>query len=498
MTANTASRISPRIATAPPARLHGSLGVGSIVFMVVAAAAPLTTMGGGTPVGILLGNGAGFPALFLVVGGALLLFSVGLSAMSRHIPKAGAFFSYVAFGLNPAAGLAAAMLALVTYTAVQVGVYALLGLQISGLLAALGVDSVPWWLCSLLAVACVALLGYRHIDVSSKVLGVLLIAEIGVVIVLSIAIVAAGGAHGLNLAPFTPAQIFSGNPGVGLMFAAASFIGFESTAVYRDEAKDPKKTIARATYTALIAITVFYAVATWALVMGWGVDDVVTAAANSLTSGNMLQLTGSTYIAEWYGTLITVLPITSLFACVLSFHNVLTRYLHSMSSAGTMPASLSTVHGKHHSPSRASLVQTVSAFVIVATFAIFGLDPYAQAFTWFSGVTTLGFVVLMAFTCFAVLAFFRRNPGTEPSMWKRAVAPAIGLVALLAFTAIVTVNFPLLVGDVDATGTAAPGPLTFFLIGVVVIFPVIGLVQAFVLRRRSPESYRKIVDSIAE
>ena len=41
--------------------LSGTLGVGSIVFMVVAAAAPLTVIAGTVPLGIAAGNGAGVP-----------------------------------------------------------------------------------------------------------------------------------------------------------------------------------------------------------------------------------------------------------------------------------------------------------------------------------------------------------------------------------------------------------------------------------------------------
>ena len=42
--------------------LSGSLGVGAIIFMVVAAAAPLTVVAGSVPIGILAGNGPGYPA----------------------------------------------------------------------------------------------------------------------------------------------------------------------------------------------------------------------------------------------------------------------------------------------------------------------------------------------------------------------------------------------------------------------------------------------------
>ncbi|TIW71789.1 MAG: amino acid permease, partial [Mesorhizobium sp.] len=42
-----------------------SLGVGAITFMVISAAAPLTAVAGGTPLGMLMGNGAGFAGTYL-------------------------------------------------------------------------------------------------------------------------------------------------------------------------------------------------------------------------------------------------------------------------------------------------------------------------------------------------------------------------------------------------------------------------------------------------
>ena len=57
--------------------------------MVVAAAAPLTVLGGAAPLGMLLGNGVGFPALFAISGVILLLFAVGLTAMTRVVPRPG-------------------------------------------------------------------------------------------------------------------------------------------------------------------------------------------------------------------------------------------------------------------------------------------------------------------------------------------------------------------------------------------------------------------------
>ena len=175
---------------APATRLSGTLGVGSIVFMVVAAAAPLTVIAGTIPLGVGAGNGAAFPATFVLCAVVLLLFAVGFCAMSPHVPDAGAFFTYVRHGLGRPLGMGAAFLALATYTAVQLAVYGYIGAAIDELVTSYGGPSVPWCVWTIAVIAIVAVLGYRHIELSSRVLGVLLLAEIAIVVVLDVVVVA--------------------------------------------------------------------------------------------------------------------------------------------------------------------------------------------------------------------------------------------------------------------------------------------------------------------
>ena len=52
---------------------------------------------------------------------------------------------------------------------------------------------IPWPFYSFVMLAIVAVLGYRHIDLSAKVLGVALALEIGIVVVLDLVIVASPG-----------------------------------------------------------------------------------------------------------------------------------------------------------------------------------------------------------------------------------------------------------------------------------------------------------------
>ncbi|MGK9148392.1 APC family permease [Plantibacter flavus] len=484
----------PAVEAGQPTRsLKGSLGVTAIVFMVVAAASPLTVVGGAAPLGILLGNGVGFPSMYAVSAVILLLFAVGLSAMTRHVPKPGAFFTFVGYGLGKPAGLASAFLALLTYTTIQVSVYGYIGYLLSVTFAGLGAPEIPWYLYALGAIAVVGLLGYRHIDLSSKVLGVLLVAEVGIVLVLAAAVVFSGGADGLSAEPFVPSQVFSGSPGVGLMFAIAAFIGFEATAIFRDEAKDPSRTIPRATYIAVIGIGLFYTLASWALVMAWGPDQVVDVAAED--PGAMILRTTLMYLGPVGELIINVLLITSMFACVLSFHNVITRYQHTMSNAGVLPGRLGGVHPKHLSPHTSSLVQTGTAAVLIVVFAALGLDPVLQVFTWFAGVATLAIAILMAVTSLAVIVYFARTK-QDRRLWNTVVAPGLGLIGLVGSAVVITVYFPMLVGDMDAAGNPTFGAVSLVLLALILVCPVIGLVQASYLKRRRPAVYENVMDAI--
>jgi len=191
-----------------------------------------------------------------------------------------------------------------------------------------------------------------------------------------------------------------------------------------------------------------------------------------------------------------VLLLTSMFACVLSFHNVITRYQHSMANASLLPGRLGTVHRKHESPHTSSVVQTVTAAVLMVLFAVLGLDPVLQVFSWFAGVATLGVAILMAATSLAVIVYFRRNRA-DRRIWNTVIAPVLGFVGLVASAVLIWANFPTLVGDVDGSGASVFGVVSTVLTGLVVVVPAVGVLQAVVLRRRDRRRYDQMLDRLA-
>lgn len=477
----TTTTTDPALQSAPEravtGRLRGSLGVASIVFIVVAAASPLGVIGGPVPLGIALGNGAGFPFTYLVATAVLLLFAVGFTAATPFVRSAGAFYAYVDRGLGRAAGLGTAFAALLSYLALEAGVFGLLGPAVDGLLQSYGLPAVPWWVYALVGFVVVSALGYFNIELSTKVLAVLLIAEVVIVLALDAVVVfGGGGPEGYSTGIFEPAQILSGAPGFAILFAILSFIGFEATAVFRDEAKDPDRTIPRATYISLIAIGLFYALSSWALISANGQSDIVENAGTN--PGTILATTAETYLGTVGGHLIQVLFATSLFACILSFHNIATRYFFSLGRKGVLPAALAAAHPRFGSPARSSLVTSAIVLVLLALAVVLRLDPITQFYTWLGGISSVGVVLLLALTSVAVIAIFRKDSHSL-SAWKTTIAPGLGLIGLVAFLVVILLNLPVLVGE------ASYGPFSFGVLALLVAAFALGPVVAAV--RKSAE-----------
>ncbi|WP_055589933.1 APC family permease [Peterkaempfera griseoplana] len=192
-----------------------------------------------------------------------------------------------------------------------------------------------------------------------------------------------GGDSGLSTGIVSPRQITSGAPGVGILFAILSFIGFEATAVFRDEARDPERTIPRATYLSLALVGIFYAVSSWALITAVGDEHAVRTATDH--SGTLLADATHRYLGAVGEHIIQVLFVTSLFACILSFHNIVARYVFALSGRKALPPRLGAAHPRHRSPYRASTATAVVVAALLVISVIAGLDPINQLYTWLAG-----------------------------------------------------------------------------------------------------------------
>ncbi|MEW2400236.1 APC family permease [Streptomyces sp. NPDC046862] len=427
-----------------------AVGTSGIVFFVVAAAAPLGATLGAGPVAFA-SNGVGAPGMYLVAGIVLLLFAVGYATMSRHITSAGGFTAYISAGLGNRAGHASAGIALLAYNCMLLGLFGQFGIFARDLLGRWGWH-VSWQTLALAALVLVGLLGYLEVNLSAKVLGVLMIAEVLILVVFDAVVIGRGGADGLNVDAFTPGHVFAGTPGIALLFAFTCFVGFEATTIYGEEARDPYRTVPRATYVAVILIGVFYTVTTWAIGLAHGADAGTAAAKDPV---GFVTSVNTEFVGKFSTDLMQVLVVTSVFAVLLAFHNTLTRYMFSLGRGGLLPARLGRTHHRFQSPHQASVVQSVLTLIVLGAFMAAGADPFTQLYSWLVGLGTLAVLVLQAAVAVAVVVYFRRSGDGAP-LWQTLVAPLLGALGLGAGIVLAIDNFDILTGITGGPASLLP------------------------------------------
>ncbi|WP_217375714.1 APC family permease [Paenarthrobacter ureafaciens] len=461
-------------------KLSGNMGVGELVMNVLAFSSPLTTVAGTLPV-MLLFSGHTAPGIYLLVTLMLLIFSVGFVRMSRSVEAPGGFYSFVTAGLGKPAGLGGALLALVGYIFIGFFAPSLFALTLQGfVVTTLGGPEIPWYWYGLGIITVTTLLAYNRIDLSAKVLTVVMLLESAVVVIFDVAAFASGDvSQGVG---FSMPWITDAGLGLALLFAVGNFFGFEATVIYRDEVKNPDRTIPRATYLAVVGIGLFYAVAAWAYTAFLGADNVQDEAkANTV---NLINDGATALVGKIFADIGVVLLITSILASMLSIQNIAARYSFSLAADGALPRILGRVHPRHKSPYVSAVGVGMVWVVATVVFTLVGVAPEAL-YPIASGSGTFSVLLLMFITSFAVLVYFVRRRSFAPeSVWKTIVSPIVSVLFLGLITYLAIANYPELIGG-SAVMTAIFMTFTFALF-------IGGIIYAYFLRSKRPEVYARL------
>lgn len=447
----------------------GAMGVRSIVFMVVATSAPLTAMATAMPLAVGLGNGIGVPGAYLIAALVLALFAIGYAAMSRHVTNAGAFFAYVSVGLGRRMGMAAGLVAVLAYNALVLYVVGLVGYFANEIFASeLGLH-IPWQFFSFGLLALALVIGIIGVEINARLLGVLLVLETGLLLLVDVATFVTKGPAAYPMDVFSPTQIFSGAVGIGFMFVFTSFIGFEATAIFGEEAKDPRRTVPRATKLAIAFIGIVYLVSSWSLIAASGGSAAPQAAASD--PGNFVFNAAGGVLGGWAVHAMSWLLLTSLIAVLFALHGMATRYLMAFGREGVLPRALGRTHRRFQTPHVAACAQAALIAVAVAGYSFAGADPYLDLGNQTAGLGALGVIALMGMTSIAVIGFFARRP--DRHWWTHFVAPGLAAIGLFSVCFLIIDNYPLLTG----TDSAIVNNLPWLLAVVAVIGFIIGSVR---------------------
>lgn len=457
------------------ARPH-QLSTQYIVFLVVAAAAPLASMIGNLPIALARGTGANVPVAFLIAGCILIAFTSGYAFIGRRIVSTGAFYTYVAEGLGKPLGVGTAYCAIVSYGAFAFGLAAACGYFDEQVFLAVGYK-VDWTICSAVSVLVTGILNYRSMDASSKLLAVIIVVETAVLVVFDVSVVAAKGWAAFPLSSFAPDRWLAPGVGVSLMTAFTCFVGFESGALYSKEAADPVRSIPLASYVSVILIGSFYLVTSWITVGALGSGE---AKARAVAHGGTLILDLITqYDGEIASDVAGVLLCTSMLATYIAIHAAASRYVFALAREGLLPRLLARFDETRNVPVAATLCISIATVVCLGAIASIRTDPYAAIIPVLIGMGTLGIIALQAAAAIAIVCYVvRRRREAGPVVLLASPCAAVGLAIALAT---VCANFTLL----STVSTPFVGALP-------VVYPVTliaGLVFSLWLRRARPLRY---------
>jgi amino acid transporter len=329
-----------------------------------------------------------------------------------------------------------------------------------------------------------------RVDINGKVLAVLLCTEIAIVLIYDYGDLAHPGPAGITFDTLMPSNLFVTGFGAVLVLTLLGFTGFESSVVFSEESKNPKRTIAMATYLSVAIIGVTYAVSAWAMSVATGPENIVQVSTENgpftifgLASGRLPN-----FLVDVGG----VLFATSVLAAAISFHNTVARYTFALGRERVFPGFLSATGRRSGAPIAGSLLQSIVGLAVIVFYAWAGLDPVFQLMFWIGTAGGFGVLVLLALTSLAVVAFFVRESHGE-NVWRRLIAPAISIPVLGAVIYFAVINFDLLL----AVPPEHPGESLVPTLAWVVpaAFPAIGLLGilwALVLRSTRRDVYNAI------
>lgn len=471
--------------TTPPAAAEdrlseGVLGSVDITFMVLAVAAPMAIVVATMPIAFALGNGMGVAGTYAMSGLAITLFAIGYVRLIPYIRNAGAFYAIISQTFGKVVGLGGSYVALVSYMALSCATLGALSYFLTGFLHTLGLDFLHWGAVALATVAILATLSYFRIDFTAKLLAVALGAEVLAILLLDFAILHAEGL-GTPGAVFAPSVVFAPGFGVAAIYAFNSVIGFEATAIYQEEARNPRVSIPRATYAAIVVICLFYVFTAYAFAVANGPGIAAIAGKDP---GAFVFGMARHYLGREAETVLSLLVISSAFAAALGLFNNSTRYMFALARDGVLPALLARTRKANGAPFNAGLPIVAVLSIVITLFALAGLDPLLSLTTALTGFGSVGLMALLCVTAFAVPFFLRAETG---GFGRVSLFPFAGGLLLLAGTVMSVGNYPLLTG----TDSVLVNRLPILLVAIALA----GGLQAVALRSRRPDIFARIGSS---
>jgi amino acid transporter len=408
--------------------LDRSIGLGRLLLQSITTMAPGASVVFG--LGLIMvytGIAAPFSMLIGTVGAVLVALCIG--QLATRIPSAGGFYSFAATTFGNSFGFIVGWL----YSALYVFLVCVSGINFSlvaqSFLSYYFHFAPPYWL--LVAIIVLAILGVTYVGIrlSTGLAAVLGTIEIGIILLLTIILIIRAGSTN-SFAFFNPANAAHAGSStfrsvfLGVVFAFAAGAGFEACLPLAEEAKKPKRNVPLALVMSAGLIGLFYVLATYGAIVGWGPAHL----SGYIDSANAWRVMGGK-VSAILALLVSLCIINSTIGGEQSGYNAVSRLLFAMSRGSTLPKPLSKIHPKHRTPYIAVIASGIFGLVLMyvgmAVFTVFG------AFVFYLTLVSLIFLILYAtiVVTSSVYVFTRHRSEVNPVL--HVVVPLLALAVIL-------------------------------------------------------------------
>jgi amino acid transporter len=403
------------------------------------------------------GEGAGVATPFAVILAAIGTLALGwiVAQYAKRVHAAGSLYDYVTMGFGSRIGGWAgwiyygATLLLSSAIAVLVGWFLR-----DNVLPAFGLDGVlTSWIWSLVYVVLVFLVLAGGVQISTRLQLTLALVSALVVLAFFIKVIVEVPAN--DLRAFNPAEAPS-YTGIlfGVLYGVLIFVGFETAANLAEEAEQPKRAIPRAVLLSVAIVAIFYVIAAYAQVAGFGFDmDVFTSPE---VAGAPLFALGSPAADGGYGgdsdlilKALLVVVLLDVMAVGLGAATASTRGIFALARDRKIPRFLAATTPGGNPVASAFLVALVSTGWVLATllaetlFTNGVLAPVPHELGVFQWISTLGaFLIMTVYGIMALGAFPGLRDHPNPGGVVISAVIGIGVAAGAIFGAIYKVLPP--------------------------------------------------------
>jgi amino acid transporter len=465
-----------------PGLAREAIGLREVLFQSITHMAPAAAVAFSIPFGSPFAGGS-LPLAVLLALVACLFVAISIGQLSKHLPSAGSFYTYVSRGIHPAVGYLVAWGYALVEPLVAPLLFIILGITVAGTLnAEFGWSTDLWWIWALVGAVTVFLIGYLGIRVSARTGTVLGVFEVAVFAALAIWLIGKADTNTLEVftTKFANAEGFTGSKGLfaGSVYTILAFIGFEAAAPLAEETRDPRRNIRLAVVGSALGIGLFYVLTTYAATVFFG-PTRMAGDFLGFNNGNPWDgMARAAWGAGW--VLVFAAIVNSAIANANAGANAASRTWYAMGRIRLLPALMARVHPRWRSPHVALFGQLILGIALPLWLG-FQFSP-AVAFGLVATIIVAVVVAIYVAVNIACIAYYWRFQRSEWNWLLHGLIPILGIAAFVPafFTA---VGLPVLPGDFIAR---LPHPLNK--VGLVVgIEYAVGLVYLIYLYATNPQ-----------